>query len=79
MLNERYMNVLGKIQVKMLLQHLSQTKHESMMKFSPLKSLQAFLLIFLVCGLDLFSISLSYYVTFEVFAHLALSKPNAYL
>lgn len=49
------------------------------MKFAPLKLLEAFSLIFLVCGLGLFSISLSYYVTFEVFAHLTLSKPNAYL
>jgi len=45
-----------------------------MMKFAPLRSL-----IFLVCGLGLFSISLSYYVTFEVFAHLALSEQNAHL
>lgn len=50
-----------------------------MMKFTPLKLLEAFSLIFLVRRLGLFAISLSYYVTFEVFARLALSKPNAYL
>lgn len=49
------------------------------MKFAPLKLLEAFSLIFLDCRLDLFSISLSYDVTFEVFVHLTLSKLNAYL
>lgn len=47
---------------------IHKLKHESMMNFAPLKWLEAFSLISLVCGLGLFSISLSYCVTFEVFA-----------
>lgn len=49
------------------------------MKFAPLKLLKAISLIFLGCGLGLVSISLSHYITFEVVAHLTLSKPDAYL
>lgn len=49
------------------------------MKFAPLELLEAFSSIFLDYRLGLFSISLSYDVTFEVFVHLTLSKQNAYL
>lgn len=47
---------------------IHKPKQESMMKFAPLKWLEAFSLISLVCGLGLFSIFISYCVTFEVFA-----------
>lgn len=47
---------------------IHKPKHESVMKFAPLKWPEAFSLISLVCGLGLFSNSPSYCVTFEVFA-----------
>lgn len=47
---------------------IHKPKRESVMKLAPLKWLEAFALISLVCGLGLFSISLSDCVTFEVFA-----------
>lgn len=63
------MNVLWKkYKLRFYYNIIHKPIHEGVMKFAPLKWLEAFSLIFLVCGLGLVSISLSYSVTFEVFA-----------